>query len=209
MKDSDVDHLVEPAHSTASLGGSLLVRLRTQDPSSWRQLWELFEPVVREWCLRAGLNAHDSADVVQEVFQSVARNLAKFRREKPGDTFRGWLWTITRNKIRDHWRARGQQADAVGGTDAQRRFAELPDELSDDWSSTAATGTADGLYRRALDQIKAGIEDRTWQAFWQTTVDERPAAEVAEALGMSCGAVYVAKSRVLARLREELGELLQ
>jgi RNA polymerase sigma-70 factor (ECF subfamily) len=189
--------------------GSLLMRLRENDGDSWRQFWDLYDPVVRQWCARSGLAAHDAADVAQEVFRSVAASLGKFRRDRPRDTFRGWLWTITRNKIRDHWRARKEIPDAFGGTDAQRRLADLPEELSGEWSTAAGVGTGDGLFRRALEQIRAGFEERTWQAFWRTAVEDQTAAEVAAALGMSPGAVYVAKSRVLARLREELGDVLE
>src|SRR5262245_56120301 len=85
----------------SSLATSLLVRVRALDPQAWQHLMALFEPVVHGWCRAAGLQPADAADVQQEVFQAVALNIGKFRRDRPGDSFRGWLWGITRNKLLD------------------------------------------------------------------------------------------------------------
>jgi len=90
LKDSHVD-ASEAAPASASVALSLLLRLKTQDPEAWRRLLALYGPVFEEWCRRAGLQAEDVTDVAQEVFQAVARNLAHFRRERPGDTVRGCL----------------------------------------------------------------------------------------------------------------------
>src|SRR5262249_30991608 len=143
----------------------------------------------------------------QEVFRSVAQHLGDFRRERPGDSFRGWLWRITHNKVRDFWRRQQHRPQAVGGTTAQQRFQELAQESEDSLPPDCPAESA-ALYRRALDLIHAEFEGRTWQAFWGVAVEGRAAADVAAELTMSPGAVYVAKSRVLRRLREDFGELL-
>src|SRR5262249_13631026 len=137
-----------------------------------------------------------------------ARAIGGFRREGPDHSFRGWLWTITRNKIRDQQRRCAEEAQARGGSTAQQQLAELPaptDESGDE--APGQPGTA-GLYRRALDLIRSEFEERTWQAFWLGAVEGHPTAEVAAELGMSPGAVYIAKSRVLRRLREEFADLM-
>src|SRR4051812_12629786 len=105
MKDPDVEP-EEGSHGAAqdSLASSLLLRLKSRDPDSWSKLTILYGPVVYDWCRRAGLQDQDAADVGQDVFQAVSSGLNDFRRERSGDTFRGWLWMITRNKLRDHWR---------------------------------------------------------------------------------------------------------
>jgi RNA polymerase sigma-70 factor (ECF subfamily) len=162
---------------------------------------------VLYWCRGADLQHQDAADVFQEIFQAVATHIADFRKEKPTDTFRGWLRTITRNKIQDHFRKLGREPGAVGGTDAQIRFSQLPAP-----ETASETGTADAkidrsLFHRGLSLIRHDFEDRTWQAFWRTTVDGQPAKDVALELSMTPGAVRVAKCRVLHRLREELGDL--
>ena len=130
----------------------------------------------------------------------------QFRRVRPEDSFRGWLWTVTRNKVRDHLRRAKGQVRAQGGTrSAQAELVQVPERPSDE-----AEGTPLGtwLEQRALDMIRAEFEDRTWAAFWHATVDDRTAAEIAADLGMSKEAVRQAKYRVLRRLREELDGLL-
>lgn len=194
------------ADSSAST--SLLVRLKGRDPVAWSSLWSLYGREVIGWCRGAGLSAHDAEDVAQDVFRAVAAHLDDFRREQPVDSFRGWLWTIARNKIRDHWRRQGRQPEAAGGTDAQVRIDQLPAE--EDPSSRGGGDGRDGpsLARHALDLIRSSFEERTWKAFWGVVVEERTAAEVAAELGMTPNAVYIARSRVLGRLRAEFGELL-
>ncbi|NUQ62018.1 MAG: sigma-70 family RNA polymerase sigma factor [Pirellulales bacterium] len=161
-------------------------------------------PLVFSWCRRSGLQPQDTDDVVQEVFQAVNRSIADFRCTGPTDTFRGWLRTITKNKIRDHFRDRAGQPVAAGGTDAQQRFMDLaedPPHASEEPSVLA------GLVHRALGLIREEIEDRTWQAFWLTAVGQQSTVVVAQQLGMTPGAVRQAKYKVLRRLRQELGDV--
>jgi RNA polymerase sigma-70 factor (ECF subfamily) len=153
------------------------------------------------------LPGQEIADVFQEVFQAVASHLGGFHRDRPEDTFRGWLRIITRNKVRDHFRQRRREPQAAGGSEARAWWAALPDS-----STNGDVSDADGqehrqLFRRALELIQADFEERTWRAFWGVVVDGRSPHEVAEELGMNAGAVRVAKCRVLHRLRQELGDL--
>jgi RNA polymerase sigma-70 factor (ECF subfamily) len=210
MNGPDIANDVEPptgeVHS--SVGASLLARLRAGQAGAWDRLVRLYGQTVYVWCRRAGVSEADAADVSQEVFVAVAGHLADFRRERPGDSFRGWLWTITRNKVRDHWRRRADQAKAAGGTTAQQMMNQVPEDARPD-SEAEAEGDAGGLYRRALELIRSEFEERTWRAFLMVTVEARPPADVAAALGTTPGAIYIAKSRVLKRLREEFGDLIE
>jgi RNA polymerase sigma-70 factor (ECF subfamily) len=185
---------------------SLLERVKSDEPAAWDRLVALYAPLVYYWCRHWGLPEQDVADVFQEVFQAVARSIAAFRKEKAGDTFRGWLRTITANKVRDHFRHEAHQARGAGGTDALRRLAELPAPEMDEGSGPGEEAAEQALFHRALELIRGEFEERTWQAFWRTTVEGRTPAEVGPELGMSPGAVRVAKSRVLHRLRAELGD---
>jgi RNA polymerase sigma-70 factor (ECF subfamily) len=199
-----------PAHLdvTSTTSVSLLEQVRQSDPEGWRRLVSLYGPLVYSWCRQRGLESHDAADVGQEVFQSVLRNISRFRRTGPGDSFRGWLRMITRNKINDHWRRRGRRPNAEGGTDAQMRLSQTAaDELSraDELDNPNETKL---VIRRACDLIRNEFEDRTWQAFWQTAIEGRLPADVAADLGMTTNAVNVAKCRVLSRVRAEFQELL-
>jgi len=182
--------------------------VKARSPEAWRRLVKLYGPVVYGWCRRSGLQAEDAADVTQEVFRAAAGSVTTFRHDRPGDTFRGWLWTITGNKIKDHWRRQKGRPDAVGGTDAQRRLASVAAEESADLGSDSGASEAPGVARRALELIRSEFEDRTWQAFWRTAVDGQSPAAVADDLGKTANAVYVARSRVLRRLHEELDGLV-
>jgi RNA polymerase sigma-70 factor (ECF subfamily) len=157
------------------------------------------------------LQPDDAADVQQDVFRSVARATPDFRREKPGDSVRGWLWRITQNQLRFFLRRQRQQPHAAGGTDFQQQLQEIP-LSAEAGEQTVPPGPSaqerGAVFRRALDLVRSEFAERTWQAFWRVVVDERSPGDVAAELGMSAGAVYVAKSRVLRRLREEFGELL-
>jgi RNA polymerase sigma-70 factor (ECF subfamily) len=182
------------------------MRVRSRDQAAWERLVRLYTPLVYCWCRHGGLQAADAADVGQEVFQAVARNIDNFRRERPGDSFRGWLRTITRHKLADFYRERQAPVIATGGTDAETLMQLAVDEiLTPDPTSEAQE--ADLLVRRTIELIRGDFEERTWQAFWRVAVDGRPVADVALELGMTANAVYLAKGRVLRRLREELADL--
>jgi RNA polymerase sigma-70 factor, ECF subfamily len=198
---------------------SLLERVRADDAEAWDRLVTLYAPLVAHWCGRWRLPPDDTADVFQEVFQSVATHIGGFRNDRDSDTFRGWLRTITRSKVFDHFRKQGHEPRAVGGSEAQQRLSRYPAPAPEGIASETGPGPGDELpatddaaaegwlFRRGLDLIRAEFEPRTWQAFWQTAVEGRSAADVGNDLAMSPGAVRVAKSRVLQRLRAELGDL--
>jgi RNA polymerase sigma-70 factor (ECF subfamily) len=183
----------------------LLAGIRQRNAESWRRLSQLYAPLVYGWCRRVGLQASDAEDVLQEVFLTVAARVEDFRHDRHGDTFRGWLWGITRNKIGDLLRRRARQAQPVGGTDALQRLLQTPDGNLEDEPAPEMPSSG-GLCHRALNAIRAEFEDRTWQAFWRVVIERQAPADVASALGLSRNAVYIARSRVLHRLRLALGE---
>ena len=190
-----------------SISTTLLNRLRAQDPAGWQRFAELYGPLVYLWCRRANLQPEDAADVSQEVFAVMLAKVGDFRRNRPGDSFRGWLWTICQNKIRDQFRRHREQAQ--GGTDAQERWAQVPNPELDASGSASRPDDQAVLTQRVLDFARAGVEDRTWQAFWQVTVDGQDVADVAQELGMSAAAVYKAKYRVLRLIRSECHDVLE
>jgi len=196
-----------------STSRSLLAHAQEADPAAWTRLVELYAALVAVWCRRWGVAEQDIADLLQDVFAAVAAHLHRFRKDQPHDTFRGWLATITKNKVRDYHRRRAGQPVAHGGTEATLRLAQVLDpqgELSDDDSAdeTMETDAAFGeVLARALASIRGEFHDKTWQAFWNVVVTGRTTAEVAAELHMRPGTVRVAKSRVLVRLRRELGDL--
>ena len=189
-----------------STSRSLLERLRADETDAWDRLVELYAPLVLYWCRRSPLNDQDAADVFQEVFQTVATRIQDFRKREQGDSFRGWLRTITRSKIVDHHRRGKRQPRGVGGSSVQRRWNEVEAHEPQEDSADDRVVMSD-LLRSALERIREHFRETTWRAFWGTAIDGRPHRDVAEELGLSPGAARVAKSRVLQRLRAELGEL--
>jgi RNA polymerase sigma-70 factor (ECF subfamily) len=199
------DRLSEERSGT-STSRSLLARLHANDPAAWERLLALYAPLVWHWCRQMHLPHQEVADVFQEVFQAVAAHIRKFHRDQPGDTFRGWLRTITRNKVQDHFRRRQREPQAAGGTEAKAWWSQVPEAAWDEEGSTDHESYPE-LFHRALHLIQGDFEERTWRAFWRVVVDGQTPHDVATELAMSPGAVRVAKCRVLHRLRQELGDL--
>jgi RNA polymerase sigma-70 factor (ECF subfamily) len=185
---------------------SLLERARANDPEAWRRLVQMYRSLVLYWCARGGVPRADAEDVAQSVFAEAAADLAGFRRDRPGDTFRGWLRAVTRNQILLHFRRNRGRPQAEGGSDAWQSLQGVADPLATpDEGEEAEVGQ---LYRRAVEQVRGEFEDRTWQAFWLTVIEGRSPAALADELGMTPAAIRQAKSRVLRRLKQEMGELL-
>jgi RNA polymerase sigma-70 factor (ECF subfamily) len=175
------------------------------EAGAWQRLVVLYSPLIFFWSRRAGLTDADAADVVQEVWQAVAQALARFKRDGEAGTFRGWLWTIARHKVTDHFRSRSGKAQATGGTEAKQMLETVPEQ-----EPTDETGVEEHrLLHRALESIRPEFEERTWRAFWRMTVDGLPAAEVGEELSLAANAVHQAKFRVLRRLRVEMAGLVE
>ncbi|MFO0847559.1 MAG: sigma-70 family RNA polymerase sigma factor [Gemmataceae bacterium] len=183
---------------------SLLARARAHEPAAWNRIVDLYAPLVYSWCRRQSLQEADALDVGQEVFRSVYVHLSAYRRDRPGDSFRGWLKTITRNKVSDA-RRRGRNRELAGGgvVDHLAQQPAGPPDPGDDDSERKA------VLRRAMELVRGDVAPRTWAAFWLATIEGRPVPEVATELGVSENAVYLAKSRTVRRLRAMYGELVE
>ena len=193
--------------SRTSTSSSLLDLVKIRDRGAWQRLVDVYAPLVYRWCRRTGVMADDASDVLQEIFLAVATHIEDYRRDRPGDSFRGWLWTITRNKIHDHSRRQKHQVTACGGSSADERLRRIPDRLPSVPEADPPSTDEAALAQRVAELIRAEVEDRTWRAFWRLAVDGQPGPDVAAELGMSLRAVYQAKYRVLQRVRQELDGL--
>ncbi|MBX3420940.1 MAG: sigma-70 family RNA polymerase sigma factor [Pirellulaceae bacterium] len=189
-----------------SLSSQFLLRLCEMQASAWSRLVESFSPIVYAWCRRAGLPGHDAADVVQDVFATVARKIHQFDHQRPGASFSAWLATITRTRLADFFRRRTGQPQATGGSDALAWLQAVPDLEHDEDSRSQFQAK---LIGRVLEMVEEEFEPRTWQAFRMTAIENRSAAEVAQQLSISIASVYQARCRVLRRLKQRLGELPQ
>ena len=184
--------------------GSLLERLRREpDDASWRRLVDLYTPLLRGWLRRELVPPEDADDLVQEVLAVLGRERPQFHYDRRRGSFRGWLRTITVNRLRAYWRARQTRPLATGDSDLARKLNELEDPhsaLSQRWDRAHDRHVA----RRLLKLIEPEFEATTWQAFRRVALDGAEPAAVAAELGISLNAVYLAKYRVLRRLREEI-----
>ncbi len=179
---------------------SLLERLREPNPTAaWERFVHLYTPLLCHWAGRLGATGPDVDDLVQEVFTLLLQKLPVFQ-YNASQRFRAWLWTITLNKHRERLR---QQAPAPS-------LADLPTEPAapDQLDAVIAADYQQYLVQRALELMESDFQPTTWRAFWECTVNERPAADVATELQVSLDSVYAAKSRVLRRLRAEMRDLL-
>jgi RNA polymerase sigma-70 factor (ECF subfamily) len=181
---------------------SLLERLRRSDEqAAWEHFVRLYSPLLTSWAHKLGQHGQEAEDLVQDVFALLVQKLPEFRYD-PQKRFRSWLWTVTVNKCRERLRRR---QDVTVGTD-EGALAELAG--ADDTQAMDEAEYRAYLVKRALELMQDAFQAATWKAFWECTVNSRPAAEVAAELGLSENAVYLAKGRVLRRLRQELEGLL-
>jgi len=178
---------------------SLLERLRqpSEQDASWTRFVQLYTPLLFYWALRAGFQESDAADLVQEVFAQLVVKLPEFTYDRH-KSFRAWLRTVTLNKGREIRRRAGVPLQG----------ADLDDVAESADGSLSGVEYRQHLVDRALRLMQAEFPAATWKACWETTVCGRPAAAVAAELGIRTDAVYVAKFRVLKRLRQELAGLL-
>jgi RNA polymerase sigma-70 factor (ECF subfamily) len=183
---------------------SLLERLRHQpDDAAWKRLVDLYTPLLRGWLRRHLVPHEDVDDLVQEVMTVLVRELPQFQYDRSRGSFRGWLKAITVNRLRMFWRARQSRPLATGDSDLSRKLAELEDPhstLSQIWDRDHDRHVA----KRLLEMIAAEFEAPTWKAFQCLVLDGAKPSAVGAELGLTLNAVYLAKYRVLRRLRQEI-----
>jgi RNA polymerase sigma-70 factor, ECF subfamily len=204
------DANVDLNESSGRTSETLLVRVKSNDQEAWRRLVHLYGPLVYAWCRRFGLQEADAADVGQDVFRTVAESIAEFHHDRKGDTFRGWLQTVTRTRVVDFLRKRAHVANGVGGSDAQTTLLRIPDCQAEPGSSIEQTIENEDLLliRRAADMVLETCKEETRQAFLRVVIAGQHPADVAKDLGLTVNAVYLAKSHILRRIREEFSELV-
>ena len=188
--------------STQSTRASLLLQLRdARNSAAWDQFAEIYSPIVFGFCRNQGLQDADAADVSQEVMRAVALAMEKFEYDRQRGKFRNWLLTVTRSKLNNFFSSRQRRDVARGNTSIQNLIDRAPTAGEQSSWDKEYHGR---LFHWACEQVKPTVQESSWQAFWRTTMDQDEAAAVAADLKLSVGAVYVAKSRVLARLRENI-----
>jgi len=179
---------------------SLIGRLHDpQNLDAWNEFASIYQPLIFRICRQKGLQYADATDVTQEVMSKVAEAIDSFDSTQSGATFRGWLYQVTRNLVIDFFRRR-QNRDVSGAkTGLLELIALKPDEAE---SREFQLEFQRQVFAVVANVVREEVQPNTWQAFWRTEVQNESVRLVAKELGMNAGAVYVARSRVIARLRK-------
>ncbi len=182
---------------------SLLLRIRDpRDRIAWGEFVELYAPLVHAYGMKHGLQDADAADLAQEVLRRVARSAGNFEYDPARGKFRGWLFTVTRNELSKLVVRNAKKAKGSGDTQVHEVLAQQPERAPDEqeWDREYQWT----VFHWAAERVRQEFREATWQAFWLTAVSGREAADVARELNVSVGAVYIARSRVTARIRQEI-----
>jgi RNA polymerase sigma factor (sigma-70 family) len=180
---------------------SLLVRLKDpRDGQAWTEFVAIYTPLIDRLARAKGLQPADAADLAQEIFRAVSGAIERYDPNPARGSFRGWLFRIARNLMINLLAARRVRPQATGDSDVQEMLEKVPAP------DGAETAFFEAEYRRRLflwaaDQVRGEFRKSTWQAFWLTAVEGQGPKTAAQASGISVGAVYIAKSRVMARLK--------
>lgn len=182
---------------------SLLVQIRDgSNHGAWQEFMRLYGPVVYGFARKRGLQDADAADLMQDVMRSVSTSIGRLDYDRNQGAFRGWLFTITRNKVFNFLSARRIRPQGSGDSTTNRMLDSHPDD--NDGSEVWEVEYQRRIAAIAMDRVKGEFQENTWKAFWLTAVEGISAGDAGKQVGMSPGAIYVAKSRVLARLKEEV-----
>jgi RNA polymerase sigma-70 factor, ECF subfamily len=192
--------------NSGSTEESLLSRAKRHDSRAWNDLVQLYGPLIAHWCRRCGLNSGQVSDGVQEVLAAVVRSLSTFEPQHQSGSFRAWLWTITCNKVRDIHRRERVQPMAQGGSSALAQLHEISDQRSIPDTEPTENIQYTQLVARALEQVQDEFEPKTWHIFQRSVIDQVSTQLVAEEFQITAASVRQVRSRVLRRLRQQLGD---
>lgn len=183
---------------------SLLVRMcDAGDSQAWSQFVDIYAPLIYGFARKHGLQDADAADLTQDVLRVVAKTIGRLAYDPQRGSFRGWLFTVVRNKLRNFLARRHSYDRGSGDTGAQEVLKEQPAREEDQaewWDQDYERQ----LFASAAKHVRSRVQESTWQAFWQTTVEGKSGKEVAQELKMTVAAVYLAKSRIMAQLKEQI-----
>ena len=186
---------------------SLLIRLRQPgNQEAWREFASLYEPLIYRLATRKGFQHADAQDLLQDVLVAIARGIDRLEIGEDKGRFRGWLFRISRNLIINALEKRQRLVVGSGDSDIYERLAQEP-ELSPQEQTVYILEFRRELFHWAARGIREEFQPATWDLFWRTSVEGKPIADIAAELGLSIGAAYAARCRVLARLRKKIEEL--
>jgi RNA polymerase sigma-70 factor (ECF subfamily) len=203
---NEQDNLKNGVHTRASL----LLRLQDlEDHEAWTVFVERYTPVIFAWCRRFHLQESDASDITQDVLVKLMRSMQTFQYSPAQGRFRGWLKTVTANAIRDSKRSWAERTKGRGGDDSFQQFLsalQAPDAI-ESLAKDIEIQHQRELLEQATDLIRARVKANTWNAWEQTSVQGKSAAEAARDLDVAIGEIYVSRSRVSKMLAAEVKRL--
>jgi RNA polymerase sigma factor (sigma-70 family) len=186
---------------------TLLLRIREPaDARAWREFTELYLPLLKHFIFLSGVSANDVDDVGQEVMRTVAKAIRSFQYEPERGTFRSWLFIVTRSRVAKHFKKLARTPSAKAGAsllEIERIRDGTEEQQAEEWEKAYRQR----MFEWAAPQVRQQVKENTWRAFWMTAVEGRRTEEVATLLEMTLGGVYVARSRVIAKLRARIQEV--
>ena len=185
---------------SVTISSTLLTGARSANPNAWVMIVTRYSPKIMTWMLLAGVDSCDAPDLLQDVWRSVLMSLKNFRREKPDDTFRGWLRTIAQRRIADYFESKSQQPRNLPL--AQLESLQSQNLLTDEIAANVSERVT--LLQKYMQQVESEVKPNTWLVFQMHVIEERSVEEVAAILKIPTYSVYTSKSRVIKRLRELL-----
>jgi RNA polymerase sigma-70 factor (ECF subfamily) len=186
---------------------SLLLRIKDRDDArAWEEFVEIYEPLLYRLVRTKGLQHADAQELTQETLLAVASAIERWNPDRDKGSFRGWLFCIARNMTINFLTRRRPDQQGGGGTDFRLALEQHPDPASELTTAFEQEYERE-LFDWAARQVRREFHESTWQAFWRTAVEGQPIPEAAAALGLSLGAVYMARTRAMARIKARIREL--
>jgi RNA polymerase sigma-70 factor (ECF subfamily) len=185
---------------------SLLLRVRDpMDQGAWREFVELYGPLIYRFAVKRGLQDADASDLTQIVFEAVGGEIRRLDYDRRQGLFRGWLFGVVRNQLHNLMRREGRSPRGTGDTSVQDLLERQPERATDEalWEVEYERR----MFLWAAERVRGSFQNSSWQAFWETAVEGKSAQDAATALGLTIGAVYTAKSRVLDAIKREIEQL--
>ena len=183
---------------------SLIVRLKgARNERAWTEFVSAYEPFLRRIIQRQGVAERHLPDVTQQVLIAIARSVDGWRDDGDPASFRRWLNRVARNVVLKFMSRERRQVGGQGGTDLQELLARVPDACEEQaWKYEYE------LVVWAAEQVRSEFRETSWKAFWATRIDGRPVADVAAELGVTPGSIYMSRSRIMARIRAKVREVV-
>lgn len=185
---------------------SLILRLRQQDADAWQEFIEIYQPLVFHLAIRKGLQQADALDTTQEVLARVAKAIDRWDPDPNKGSFRGWLSTITRNLVIEFLRSKNRLPITSDNSSVDQLIREVPESCQE--SQIFDLEEKRQVFAWAVEKIRPSFKDSTWQAFWKSSVENQDVEAVAKEIGITKGAVYIARSRVMSKFKHQIQKYL-